>query len=177
MNLGQRVTIAHFNKFRTFGDLLIGTAVVLALAWLTFFSFDGHLISRAAHSTRGLYVIPVLVMAWISCAVAIASMFSVFRHFVFDDGRALWIEDGVLVNVPRWYTAISCDQIADISLGQLSRRKSVEALIILEKDGSKREISTRGFAESGQAIVDTLSDVLRLPKKGSPTARNLRYSF
>lgn len=154
-----RITIASYRPVKAWSIAILGFAVLMFLVYITFFSYHGHLVSNSASTARGIYIIPALVLAWLSVPLALAALLAGVWQLIFDGRRAVWIEQGTLIFLRKWIFAVECNKIERVSAGTIKRYKN-EAVILQLRGGTQKEIPTGSLVESREVIISRLCEVL-----------------
>ena len=106
----MRTVIAHYLGVRT---LSVAILLLLLPAFIAVVTFYGP------HSSGflGRLWLPTMVMGWVCGFVLLLLDLTLIRRVVLDGKRAIWVENGKVVQMHPWYFAANCKDIADVSPG------------------------------------------------------------
>lgn len=99
-------------------------------------------------------------MGWAIIAYACFAVPITLKRLLFEDGRALWIGDGLLIFLSRWLFSVRCDEVEKLST---SRDKRGEVIVVHLKGGRQKIFPTGSLREPTKAVFDKLNDLLALP--------------
>lgn len=155
--------IAHYRKSKIWPQLALGILVLAFLVYLTFWSYDGHLLSRSMNSPRAVFLIPGLIFAWICGFVASTTIIIKIKQLILNDGRAVWISREELFFLRSWYVSVPCREIVSVSSGEIATSTVTKtgAVVLLLKSGRKMSFPTSSLLESRDTIIAHINDALR----------------
>lgn len=158
------IAIAHYRRSKMWLQIAVAILAIMAVAYLTFWSYGGRLIVRSLQSPRVSFLIPMLLFAWIGSFVTLATITLKAKRLVFDNGVAVWIDQGKLIFMRSWYVSVPCDEIAEVSHGMLktSVLTETEAVALRLRDGSQLMFPTGSLLETRDALIARLSTMLNL---------------
>ncbi|MEI9988953.1 MAG: hypothetical protein WDM86_02840 [Rhizomicrobium sp.] len=152
--------IAHYRKLKVWSQIGFVLLVLMLVPYATFWSYGGHLVSRALASPRGVFVIPAIAFGWIAGFFVFLVIAAVLKQLLYCEGRAVWIEQGMLIFVRRWIFSVRCEEIAKVS-----NSANGQAVVVHLRDGGEKTFPVGSLKESPAEIIDRLADVLKLPPR------------
>lgn len=153
--------IASYRPLLVWLQIFVTISVVLFIVYISFFSFGGHLISGSLRSPRGVFIIPALIVSWAFVPNILLSVFAGVRLMLFENRRAVWIEQGILIYLRKGQFSARCADITRVIAGTIDRGAR-EGVIVNLCDGSDKSFPTGSLTESNEAIVARLNAVLAL---------------
>ncbi|MGA9796067.1 MAG: hypothetical protein WBQ17_11105 [Rhizomicrobium sp.] len=154
-------TVAHYRLLKAWSQVVFVFLVLALVPYITFESYGGHIISRALSSAL---VIPAIAFGWIMCIPVLLMVIAVMMQLLFQEGKAVWIKDGMLIFVHRRLFCARCNQISKIAMS--ANGQTIE---ICMHNGSKKIFPAGSLKESCNEIVERLTGLLDLPHKGIST--------
>jgi hypothetical protein len=162
-----RVVLGHFIPRKLYRTIL-GALVAEVVAFYFFVVFDGGQLAFHIYAKFGWASLPTLALGCFAPLSLLLLTVLFIRQSIFDDLRALWVENGRLVYVYRYYISAKLQQVKRISpvtYGKYDR----EGIEIERYTGRARIIPTRALKEPRAEILARLQDFQR----SSPPSANV----
>ena len=156
----MRVVIAHFAARPLYKFMAFLAALLFPMYGYFLLGDHGHFISDV-RAQGGIWY-PVLIFTLLGSTYVIWLELLLVKQAFFDHRSALWIKDGVLIYLHRWYIAQKCSDIANISTGDYPRdkdgknRKPRKAIVLTLHDGDQKLIPSGALVESGDVVVKAI---------------------
>lgn len=159
----SRATIAHYRKVKVWFSTAAMALVFMLAPYITFWAYGGHAISDAINSRR-IDLIFFLVTMWILAPVILFVIAARLRQLIFDSGRAVWIDKGLLIVLHRRLFSVPCDAIVSISYGTAKISTFVEkpGVVLNLRNDNQRVFTTGGLSEPRDVIIARLNAALNL---------------
>ena len=162
----MRIDIAHYKR----GFVLVRITALFLLYFcvslLSFLPVGGVTIGHFL-SARPLWI-PMAVIGWGIGLFVFYLEVVALKRMIFDDGRALWIDDGEIIFFQRWNFSIVCRDVMEIVAGNVGKRKKL-GIRFRMRDGSNRIILTGSLIEPADLIASRLRQhILSKKENGSP---------
>lgn len=149
----MRIDIARYSIFRAFFQVILGLAVVAFIFGIPLFSMQGHYIERTL--SHGNFWELLIIIAWLFGIYTLLLVLAAARQLLFDEGRAVWIEDGNLVFLHRWYFSVACRKIVSVSSGTFGLLNQ-KAVVIHTDNGGEKLIPTGSLSEPRSDVISKL---------------------
>jgi hypothetical protein len=153
------VTIAHYRRGNTLLRMLIFFLMVVVISAFSIAAHEGQSIQQqlAAHPlTAALFFVGLFGMLF-----GVGVMFLVVKRILIDGGRALWIDDGVLIFLHRWNISVRLADVLGMSDGNFGRfnRRGVRFRL---KHGREKTIPMDAFSEPAEQIISQIRENLAI---------------
>lgn len=142
--------IAHYRKGYV---LLRMLAFVLFLILLYAFTLSEQIL------TRKPLLAPLAIFFWVGGLVCFWFAFTVLKRVVFENGRAVWVENGTLVFLHRWALSARCREIDAISSGRYGRFDRLDIFLQM-KDGTQKIIPAESMTEPSDLIIARIKEAI-----------------
>ena len=98
----------------------------------------------------------------ISLLVGVKYAFSITSQLIFDNCRAIWLEEKTFIYLRRSFFSIPRDDIESLSAGVTARANS-PAITLNLRNGTVMQIPTRTLSETREIVMARLAETLDIP--------------
>jgi hypothetical protein len=151
----------------------------LRIAFLAFFILLLIILlySTTLHIKHDFSIVSVLYRAqiWLPIVWASIILLTLLESFlvwqiIFDNSRAVWVEDGALIYLNRCFLRVPLAKIVAISMGTFGRYNQ-PGIIIIHEGGGRRVIPVANFSERGDIILNRLHESVNQYRTPSSNSR------
>jgi hypothetical protein len=162
-----RIVVASYRKIQASAQAILAAVIFMAAPYITFFSYGGHFISHF-WNTGPSYILPGLAAIWVLTIIGFPVVVAGMGQLLLDNGKALWIKDGVLIFVRKWIFSVDCCEITKVEPGdyRVSTFVKKDGIVLRLKNGKTKAFPTGSFNETRAEVIDRLNTALNLA--GSP---------
>lgn len=152
----MKVTIASYSRPKTIRPLIIVLVVVIFVVGTTLRISDGT-ITPAPSSLK--FGFEMEVIAWICGLLGLLITGVVLWQLIMEKGAAIWVENGRIVYLHRWYQSADEKDVEDVSSDN-SGASDKPVIVLRLRHGRKMEIRSDLLSEPGEVIVSRLKQNL-----------------
>jgi hypothetical protein len=159
------ITVAHYRLLKAWTQATFSLVVILLPAYFTFVFHNGDLIPGLMRPPHQGFLIPIVGLAWFADIFLVMRFVPLIKQLVFDNARAVWIENGILVFVRPWIFSVNCNDIVRVTPGiRKEGLNRFQAVVLALRNGETQSFPTGSLKESREAIIAKLNEVLHLAK-------------
>lgn len=141
-------TIAHISLRKIWPVLLFVLLLLAGGAFLVVKDFEKW------REMRPLAMYVTVTGLFLFCVLSITAM-----QLIWNRGRALWIENGRLIYLNRFFVTVDCASIQAVTAGGLGMFQRPQIFCLL-RNGTRRAIPMDPFAESTDVILRALKEII-----------------
>lgn len=155
---GMKIIIAHLHKgpnLRTAG----GLALIIILLWAAIlYSPDGHILKHILSISPFMY--PVGVFSAVGCLWGLYISFCVMEKILFEDGAALWIDNGTITYISKFLLSARLSDVVEIRMGTYGQFER-PGVVLKMKSGREKIFPSLALVEPSDSIITRLKEFQR----------------
>ena len=150
--MSERIIVARMRPVRAGVILAVIFALAVALYWVAWIWGDSDYFA---------YRKAELLFALLICGPCLmAIVWAGGRQLIFRRGDMVWIEDGKVIYLSHWASAIPLKEIETVTPGTTDHWPHNRAIILKQRTGEKTAIALWSLFEPEDLILERLQEVL-----------------
>jgi hypothetical protein len=105
------------------------------------------------------FLMTMVVLAWIALSVGVWFALVIMTRILFEKGRAVWIENDILIYAHQWNLAAACKNITDVVSGKSGRSNRL-CVFLQMQGGTTKTIPTTLLVEPADAVASRIREYL-----------------
>ncbi len=148
------MVIAWFSKPKAVSYLIAGLFIVGLLFIVTLYHPSGTSLVAYTRS-RGEFWLLVYPLGWLAGIAAFLMLIALLKQLAFMRANAVWIENGRIVYLNKWFMAVRRSDIKSIAVGSWGTWRR-PGIILTLRNGQKKVIPTGILSEPSDVVLSRL---------------------
>ena len=153
------LTIAHYRISDALTRVAVLVSPILLLYILSVYEFREH---GWSYVTDRPLLLPIFVIAHVGGLLVLLMTGVVIKRIAFENGRAVWIENGTVIFLHEWNIAARCHDIVNV-FGGTSGRFNQRSIILQLSNGTTKAIPVSSLIEPEHEIIARLKSAISAP--------------